>query len=78
MDESQGRRGRDGEVEVGELGQKNKEDVASKNICKVGLLGKIEEKVKKGRIREGHGLEPREKGEGWGGGGWGIGSEERR
>ena len=26
MDESQGRRGRDGEVEMGELGQKNKED----------------------------------------------------
>ena len=47
MDESQGR---DGEVEVGESGQKNKEDVASKNICKVGLLGKIGNKVKRERI----------------------------
>ena len=35
------------EVEVEEWGQKNKEDVASKNTCKVGLLGKIGNKVKK-------------------------------
>ena len=42
------------------------------------MLEKIEEKVKKGRIREGHGLEPRGKGEGWGGGGGGIGTEEQR
>ena len=55
MDKSQGRRGRDGEVEVEELGQKNKEDVSSKNTIKVGMLGKIEEKVKKERIGGGHG-----------------------
>ena len=42
------------------------------------MLGKIEEKVKKGRIREGHGLEPREKGEVWGGGGGGIEAEKLR
>ena len=62
MDKSQGRRGRDGEVE--ELEQKNKEDVSSKNTCKVGLLGKIGNKVKKERIGEGHGMEPKGKGEG--------------
>ena len=68
MDESQGRRGRDGEVEVGEFGQKNKEDVASKNTCKVGLLGKIGNKVEKERIGEGHGMEPK--------GGWRDGEVE--
>ena len=35
--------------------QNNKEDVPSKNTFKVGMLGKIEEKVKKERIGRGHG-----------------------
>ena len=42
-------------MEVGELGQKNEDDVASKNICKVGLIEKIEDKVEKERIGGGHG-----------------------
>ena len=45
-----------------ELRQNNKEDVSSSNTVKVVMLEKIEEKVKKERIREGHGMKPREKG----------------
>ena len=57
--------------------QNNKEDVPSKNTFKVGMLGKIEEKVKKERIREGHGG-ARGEVEGWGGGGGGSGAEKLR
>ena len=38
-----------------DLRHNNKEDVPSKNTIKVVMLEKIEEKVKKERIMEGHG-----------------------